>query len=114
MIKPQILRIIDKQDLRKVPSKYSMIISEQQIGKIMILIDGDENRVLTSKELSKILKKIKFKDGEKYVLVAINLTTEAVELLEKREIEFIQDRDFVWTDERYSQREKRRNEFRKN
>lgn len=111
MTKPQLLRIIDKKDLKKVPNKFSLIISDQQIGKTLILIDGDENRVLTSKELSKILKKVRIKEDEQYVLVTINLTTEAIELLEEREIEFVQDRDFVWTDEQYKQREKRRHEF---
>lgn len=106
MKKPQILRIRDKNDLKKVPTKFSSRISQKQIGKTLILTDSETNNVLTSKEVTKILKKLRRKE-EKFVLVAVNLTVEATELLNANEIEHVCDRDFVWTDEQYTQRAER-------
>lgn len=111
MIKTQILNIKDKKDLRKIPTKFFGLVGQQQIGHTLIIVDGNENLVLTSKDVDKILNKNRIKENVLYTLVTVNLTLEAEALLKEKGIFQLQNRNFDWTDESYSQRKQRTHEF---
>ena len=111
MIKAQTLYIKDKTDLRKVPTKFSGLIGQQHVGQTLIIVDGNENLVLTSKDVDKILNKIRLKDNVSYTFVTINLTVEAETLLKDKGMFQLQHRTFHWTGESYSQRKQRMHEF---
>lgn len=107
MKKPLILKIADKHDITKLPKKYLGVIGQQQIGRTLIVLDGDLEDVLTSKEIEKVLKKIKFKEGIDYSLLLPNVTFEAEKVVATLGLELIRLNNFYWTDNSYSQREQR-------
>jgi len=111
MIRPQILNIKDKRDLRKISSKFSQLVGQQQIGHTLVTADGNDNQVLTSKEVEKILSKLRTKDNSPLTFVAVNVTIEAGQLLKEKNIYLLQARDFFWTDKDYSQNERHTDEF---
>jgi hypothetical protein len=111
MKRPLILAIRDKKDLIKVPAKFLGIVGHQQIGQTLILLDGDIEDVLTSKEVEKFLNKIKFKDDLKYTLLLANVTIEAEKMILNRGLNFVRLNNFYWTDETYSQRQERMHHF---
>jgi hypothetical protein len=111
MKKPLTIRIADKHDIAKLPKKYLGVIGQQQIGRTLIILDGDKEDVLTSKEIEKVLKKIKFKDGIDYSLLLPNVTIEAERVITKLGYELIRLNNFYWTDNSYSQREQRWHEL---
>jgi hypothetical protein len=111
MKKPLTIRIADKHDIAKLPKKYLGVIGQQQIGRTLIILDGDKEDVITSKEIEKILKKIKFKDGIDYSLLLPNVTIEAEKVIATLGHELIRLNNFYWTDYSYSQREQRWHEL---
>ncbi|MCZ8355461.1 MAG: hypothetical protein O9340_12040 [Cyclobacteriaceae bacterium] len=111
MKKPLTIRIADKHDITKLPKKYLGVIGQKQIGRTLIILDGDKEDVLTSKEIEKVLKKIKFKDGIHYSLLLPNVTIEAEKVIATLGHELIRLDNFYWTDYSYSQREQRWHEL---
>ncbi len=111
MIRPQILSIKDKKDLRKISSKFSQLVGQQQIGHTLVIADGNDNQVLTSKNVEKILDKLRTKENTPLTFITINLTIEAGQLLKERGIYLLQTRDFFWTDKEYSQGEENTDKF---
>lgn len=111
MKRPLILTIADKRSLTKVPAKYSGLVGQQLIGKTFLVLDGDREDVLTSKEIEKIITKTKFKDGLKYTWLVPNMTIEAEEIVLLHGQDLIRLDNFHWTDETYSQRKQRLHEF---
>jgi hypothetical protein len=111
MRRPLTLAINDKRDLAKVPTKYSGLIGQRQIGQTLIILDGDKEDVLTSKEIEKIITKTKFKDGLKYTWLVPNVTIEAEKVITDREQDLLRLNNFYWTDETFSQREEKMNQF---
>lgn len=111
MIKPQILAIKDKKDLRKLSSKFSLLVGQLQIGHTLIIADGGDNQVLTSKEVGKILSKLKTSYNSPLTFVTVNVTVEAGQLLKEKNIYLLQIRDFFWTDIDYSQNEEHSDKF---
>jgi hypothetical protein len=111
MIRPQILSIKDKKDLRKLSSKFSQLVGQQQIGHTLVIADGDDNQVLTSKDVEKILIKLRTKDNSPLTFVTVNVTIEAGHLLKEKNIYLLQTRDFFWTDNEYSQNEEHTDKF---
>jgi hypothetical protein len=109
--KPLILKIADKHDIAKLPKKYLGVIGQQQIGRTLIVLDGDLEDVLTSKEIEKVLKKVKFKEGIDYSLLLPNVTFEAEKVIATLGHELIRLNNFYWTDNSYSQREQRWHEL---
>jgi hypothetical protein len=103
MIRPQILKISDKKDLLKVSTKFSSLVGQQQIGHTLVIADGNDNKVLTSKEVEKIVNKLRLKDKSPLTLVTVNVTLEAGQFLKENNIFLLQTRDFFWTDKEYSQ-----------
>lgn len=102
MSKPQILKLADKADLKKVPSKFSILVSRTQIGQTLIILEGDENKVVSSKEIIKILDKLNLKPNIEYTVVATNLTAEAVAVLSNKKINLLRTNNFYWTDTSHS------------
>ena len=111
MIKPQILNIRTKKDLKKISSKFSTLVGQQQIGHTLIIADGNDNQVLTSKEVDKLLAKLRLKHNSPLTFVTVNVTFEAGELLSRKNIYLLQNRDFFWTDHQYSQHDDRMDKF---
>ncbi len=112
MAKAQILRINEKSDLKKVPKRYAGLVGPSLIGQTLIILDGRAHKVATTKEIEKLIKRIELKTEERYTVLTVNLSQEAAKLLDDFGIDFIAERnDFVWTDERFNQREKRRDEL---
>ncbi|MEM6736899.1 MAG: hypothetical protein AAF620_12620 [Bacteroidota bacterium] len=112
MAKIQILKINEKKDLRKVPKKYANLVGSYQLGKVLIFVDGRNHSVVTSKEVIKLLKKIDLEESENYIVMSENISQEAMDLLTENGIDFVLERDnFIWTDDSYNQRQKRRHEF---
>ncbi len=111
MIRPQILNIKDKKDLRKISPKFSLLVGQQQIGHTLVIADGNDNQVLTSKEVDKILRKLRLKNKSPLTFVTVNLTIEAGQLLKERNVYLLQTQDFFWTDKEYSQKEEHTDKF---
>ena len=111
MRRPLTLTIDKKQDLTKIPTKYSGLVGQQQIGQTLIILDGDKEDVLTSKEIEKVITKAKFKDGLNYTWLVPNLTIEAEKVILTRGQGLLRLNSFYWTDEAYSQRKQRMHEF---
>ena len=107
MNRPQIIKLLDKKDLKKVPSKFSVLVGRPQIGQTLIIIDGDEDKVATSKEVNKIINKIKPVPEIQYTIVITNLTSEAAAILFERKINILRVSNFYWTDDSYSKRRER-------
>jgi hypothetical protein len=107
MKKPLTLTIENKRDLTKIPTKYLGLVGQQQIGRTLIILDGDREDVLTSKEIEKVLARTKFTDGRKYTWLLPNVTIEAENIILKRGQELLRLSNFYWTDESYSQRKQR-------
>jgi hypothetical protein len=105
------IKITDKRDFAKLPKKYLGVIGQQQIGRTLIVLEGDIKDVLTSKEIEKVLKKIKCKEGIEYILLLPNVTIEAERVITKQGYELIRLNNFYWTDISYSQREQRGHEL---
>lgn len=103
MIRPQILKINDKKDLRKVSTKFTSLVGQQQIGHTLVIVDGNDNQVLTSKEVEKIVSKLRLKEKSPLTFVTVNVTHEAGQFLKENNIFLLQTRDFFWTDKEYSQ-----------
>ncbi len=110
MIRPQILNLKNKRDLRKIPSKFSGLFGHQQIGRTLIIVDSPDN-VLTSREVDKILKKSRLKDNFKLTFVTTNVTIEAGEMLAERNIDLLQTKEFFWTDNDFAQRKEDTDRF---
>ena len=104
------LAINNKLDLAKIPPKYVGLVGQQQIGQTLIMLDGNFEDVLTSKEIEKILTKTKFLDGLTYVWLVPNVTIEAEKMILDRGQRLLRLNDFYWTDESYSQRKQSWNE----
>lgn len=111
MIRPQTLNIKDKKDLRKISAKFSTLVGLQQIGHTLVIADGNDNQVLTSKEVKKILGKLRLNDNSPLTFVAVNVTIEAGQLLKEKNIYLLQLRDFFWTDNEYSQNAEHTDKF---
>jgi hypothetical protein len=111
MIKPQILKINDKKDLRKVSTKFTALVAQQQIGHTLVIADGNENQVSTSKEVEKMVNKLRLKDKSPLTFVAVNVTIEAGQLLKENNIYLLQTRDFFWTDKEYSENDEDTDKF---
>jgi hypothetical protein len=111
MKRPLTLTIRDKKDLIKVPTKFWGLVGHQQIGQTLILLDGDIEDVLTSKEVEKLLNKIKIKDDLKHTLLISNVTIEAERTILSRGLNLLRLNNFYWTDETYSQRQERMHHF---
>ena len=111
MIRPQILNIKDKKDLRKISTKFSPLVGQQQIGHTLVIADGNDDQVLTSKEIDKILDKLRLKDKSPLTFVAVNVTIEAGQLLSEKNIYLLQLHDFFWTDRQYSQNAENSDKF---
>ena len=111
MIRPQILKINDKKDLRKVSTKFSSLVGTQQVGHTLVIADGNDNQVLTSKEVEKIVTKLGLKDKSPLTFATVNVTIEAGQLLKENNIYLLQTRDFFWTDKEYSQNDEHTDKF---
>jgi hypothetical protein len=111
MKKPLTLSIEDKRDLTKIPTKYLGLVGQQQVGQTLIILEGDREDVLTSKDIEKAVTKIEFKDGLKYTWLLPNLTIEAEKAILARGQSLLRLNNFYWTDETYSQRKQRMHEF---
>ena len=111
MIRPQILSIKDKKDLRKISTKFSPLVGQQQIGHTLVIADGNDDQVLTSKEVDTLLSKLRLKDNSPLTFVTVNVTIEAGQLLKDRNIYLLQTRDFFWTDNEYSQNAEHTDKF---
>ncbi len=111
MSRPQILHLKDKKDLQKISTKFSDLIGRQQFGQTLIIIDGPDDQVLTSRDLEKIITKTRLKENVNYTLLTTNLTIEAGEMIKSKGINLLQLKEFFWTDVDYSQRQKSNHEF---
>lgn len=110
MITPQILNLKSKGDLRKISSKFSGLVGQQQIGQTLIIVDSSDN-VLTSRDVGKILKKFRFRENVTLTFVTTNVTIEAGQLLKERNIYLLQTKDVFWTDNDFSQRKEDTHRF---
>ena len=112
MKKPLTITIKDKRDFKKVPTKFFGLVGHQQLGQTLIILDGDVEDVLTSKDIEKFLDKTKFKDDFKYTILTPEVTIEAEKMILEKGLSLIQlNSNFGWTDETYSQRKERMHSF---
>jgi hypothetical protein len=103
--KPITLSIRNKGDLLKVPQKFRGIVGRQEIGLCLIVIDGDVHDVWTSKDMDKLLSKVRMKEGQDYAVLVSGVTIEAERVILSKGLKLIRISDFYWTDRSYNGRE---------
>ncbi len=96
----QKIEIKDKNDFKKVPNPFIGLMTKNHIGKVCICFKTDFDDVTLSRELKKVLKKIKIEKSTLLILTN-NLTINGQEILTENGIEFMNISNFPWTDESY-------------
>ena len=103
MIRFQTISINDKNDFHKVPKGFVGLITKNHIGKKVVSFKTDQNDVVLSRELEKIISKLDLIKNN-YLILTTNLTLESIKKLEVVGIEYITSSNFIWTDESYKSR----------